>query len=473
MRALLQDEAEAFLNVYASPPRSGLRINSLKISAETFVSLSPFRLESVPWCAEGFVVSEAERTRPGRHPYHAAGLYYLQDASAMAVADLLEPQPGEVVLDLCAAPGGKATHIAARMQDEGLLVANEVVRGRADTLVDNLERFGASGILVVNETPETLADAWPEAFDRVLVDAPCSGEGLFRKNPAACLEWSPGSVSGCALRQGVILGTAADLVCRGGRLVYSTCTFAPEENEAVVARFLRAREDFHLATLPVRPGHGPGRPDWIDPRLACGLPLERCVRIWPHRAPGEGHFIAVLEREGDSAVRAWPMPRGGLSGEASRIVGAFWNEALNRPLAASGWQLVGQAAHRVPVSPEVWRGLRVVRAGLRVGDISRGGFHPAHALAMSLRPDEARRSADLESGSPAVDAYLRGEALPGGGPQGWLLVTCDGFALGWGKRVGGVVKNHYPKRLRWSTARGSSSMREDDNRGRRNAFART
>ncbi|RMF39017.1 MAG: RsmB/NOP family class I SAM-dependent RNA methyltransferase, partial [Chloroflexi bacterium] len=212
MRTLLGDEADAFLASLEAPPRLGLRLNTLKVTPDAFRALSPFPLEPVPWCPEGFLVPPDVEVRPGRHPYHAAGLYYLQDPSAMAAAMLLDPQPGEAVLDLAAAPGGKATHLAARMRNQGLLVANDVVRGRTRALVENLERFGVTHTLVTSERPERLADRWPEGFDRVLVDAPCSGEGLFRRWPQARREWRPAVVTGCALRQRTILDAAARLV---------------------------------------------------------------------------------------------------------------------------------------------------------------------------------------------------------------------------------------------------------------------
>jgi NOL1/NOP2/sun family putative RNA methylase len=449
MQALLGSEAGSFLDSLETPPGVGLRVNTLKTTPEAFDAVSPCELEPVPWCPEGFVVSEAGDVRPGRHAYHAAGLCYLQDPSAMAAMLLLDPQPGEAVLDLCAAPGGKATHIAACLQNEGLLVANEVVRSRAAALVENLERCGVTRALVVSGRPATLAERWPEAFDRVLVDAPCSGEGMFRKWPHARQEWRPAIVAGCAARQAAILEAAAHMVRPGGRLVYATCTFAPEENEAVVARFLRAHPDFALVPPPAAPGLDPGRPDWIAPDLARGLPLERCVRLWPHRAPGEGHFFAILEREGESPPARWPQATDRLPARAARLLRPFWETTLTRPLPERGWGLVSKALHLQPTAPAVWRPLRPVRAGWRIGRLAPNRLVPDHALALALRPHDARHTLDLAAGSPEVTAYLRGETLRAPGPEGWLLVTVDGFPLGWGKRVGDVVKNHYPRSLRW------------------------
>ncbi|MCS7259297.1 MAG: RsmB/NOP family class I SAM-dependent RNA methyltransferase [Anaerolineae bacterium] len=451
MRALLGAEAEDFLDSINQSPHLGLRVNTLKVAPETFRSISPFSLEPVPWCPEGFLVTSRDRARPSRHPYYAAGLYYLQEPSAMAVAVLLDPRPGEYVLDLCAAPGGKATHLLTRMQNTGLLVANEVVRSRVSTLLTNLELFGARSILVINETAQALAEHWKGVFDCVLVDAPCSGEGLFRKNPIARREWSPSSVEGCAARQEMLLRKAADLVREGGRLVYSTCTFSPEENEAVVAYFLRARGDYHLVEPPRFPGFSPGRPDWIASDLARGLPLERCVRLWPHLTVGEGHFIAVLEREG-SAPRAYLASHtAALPSKISHLVETFWNDVVaTREMPDSGWYVSGSEVFWSPVSPAEWKGLRIVRTGWLLGRVARDQFVPSHALAMTLCGADVRRSWELGSDCAAAISYLQGQPLTSSGPEGWVLITYEGYALGWGKRVGMIIKNHYPRHMRWS-----------------------
>ena len=243
MERLLGGEYPAFLASYAERPSVGLRVNTLKTTPEVFHQIAPFELAPVPWCAAGFTIV-GDDIEAGKHPFHAAGLYYLQDPSAMAVAELLDPQPGERVLDLASAPGGKATHIAAQMQGQGLLVANEIHPKRAWELASNLERWGAANVTITNETPERLAERFEGFFDRVLVDAPCSGEGMMRKGEAARVEWASELIHGCALRQSGILEHAARLVQPGGRLVYSTCTFNPEENEGTVARFLAAHPEF-------------------------------------------------------------------------------------------------------------------------------------------------------------------------------------------------------------------------------------
>lgn len=444
MDALLGDEAAAFRASFDQPPRQALRPNTLKIAPSVLQALTGWEMPPVPWRPDSFLLPPDLEARPGHHPYHAAGLYYLQDPSALAAASLLDPQPGEVVLDLCAAPGGKATDLTARLAGQGLLVANEAVGDRIPALVANLERFGAANILVTHEAPERLAERWPERFDRVLVDAPCSGEGMFRKTPAARRQWRPAAVAGCALRQDAILLAAAHMVRPGGRLLYATCTFAPEEDEGAVARFLRRRPDFELLSPPRPPGFDPGRPDWIERDLAAGLPLERCVRLWPHRAPGEGHFFALLARSGDTDSAPLPPARKAVPPAPLR---RFWEQTVRLALPEDGWAQYGEHLYRTPVGPDFWQGVRVVRAGLRGGRIAGERFEPDHALALALAPADVLNTAavsEVEAG-----AYLAGETLTDEGPEGWVLVTLAGFGLGWGKRVGGVVKNHYPRHLRW------------------------
>ena len=287
MRALLGSEADAFFASYERPRAVGLRFNPRKTPDLPL----DFVREPVPWAVHGCYYDPD--ARPGLHPYHDAGLYYLQEPSAMAPASLLDAQPGERVLDLCAAPGGKSTQLASAMQDRGLLVCNEIHPKRARVLSGNVERLGFPNALVLNESPERLSARFPGWFDRVLVDAPCSGEGMFRKEDAAVTDWSEDTVAMCAARQKTILDEAAKLLRPGGRLVYSTCTFAPEENEGVIARFLATHPDYRIEAVDA-PYFAPGRPEWAD-----GNPdLAHCLRLWPHLLKGEGHFAAVLRRTG-------------------------------------------------------------------------------------------------------------------------------------------------------------------------------
>lgn len=463
MRLLLGAEADAFFAAYAHAEHKGLRVNLLKLDAERFRRLAPWPLEPVPWRPSGFYLPGDGR--PGKHPYHAAGLFYLQEPSAMAVAEALDVHPGQRVLDLAAAPGGKATHIAALLEDRGLLVANEIEGGRVKPLAENLERWGARNVVIANATPERLAAVWGPIFDRVLLDAPCSGEGMFRRGAAARLEWSAEHVAGCALRQAAILDQAARLVRPGGCLLYSTCTFAPEENERPIAAFLLAHPGWELVDLPKQHGSAAAQPEWAG--AGNQAELGRAIRLWPHRGAGEGHFIALLENAASDDAAAAPddlplpapnprrygardhrgrtpapaRPRASLEAWA-----AFESRSLTLRLPAG--QIVSRNDHLylLPADLPQMDGLRIIRAGLWLGTLKPGRFEPAHALALALKTRDARMPVPLDS--VEVERYLRGETFPSTGPDGWALVTVAGWPLGWGRRIGGVVKNFYPKGLR-------------------------
>ncbi|MBN1667645.1 MAG: RsmF rRNA methyltransferase first C-terminal domain-containing protein, partial [Anaerolineales bacterium] len=439
-----------FLAHYAQPASVGLRVNTLKLSPEQFARLWPEKLEPIPWEPAGFQV--APEQRPGKHPYHAAGLYYLQDPAAMAAArllvqaELLAPRPGELVLDLAAAPGGKTTHLAALMQGRGVLIANDPHPGRVRDLARNLERWGARNVAVTNETPERLAVHFGPLFDRVLVDAPCSGEGMFRKDPAARYEWSPKLVSSCALRQDGILAQAAKLVRPGGVLAYSTCTFAAEEDEGTLLRFLQAQPDFEILAAPHFPGFGPGRPDWLE---AAPAELAQAVRLWPQHAPGEGHFIALLQRKLGGAPAALKTRKpAALPALARRDYQAFVADSLVAEPAQESLALMGSELYALPSELPDLHGLRVVHWGWWLGTAKKNRFEPSPALAAGLQPGQARQVLDLASTDETLLRYLRGEVVPAEGRDGWVLVGVDGYSLGWGKRVQGRLKSHLPRWLR-------------------------
>ncbi len=457
MSNLLGDEYAAFSRALEEQAVSGLRVNTLKLSARQFQDIAPFPLgKQVPWCDLAFIVPASDISF-GKHPYHLAGLYYLQDPSAMSAATLLDPQPGERLLDLAAAPGGKTTHLAARMQGSGLLVANEIKEKRLGHLVVNVERWGAGNVVITNETPERLADAFGAWFDRVLVDAPCSGEGMFRKDRSARLDWSPGMVEGCALRQSNILRVAAKLVRPGGHLLYSTCTFAPEEDETVIARFLAEFPEYEAVPVPLFPGFMPGRPDWSD--LSTKNPkmeeLKNAVRLFPHRVQGEGHFVCLLKQA--HILPTHERPATMLDHQRDRLtkrtIGLWENFAAEVLQVEYPEERLGMVRDRLYLVPDGWpemRGLRVTVPGIWLGNIKKDRFEPAHPLALFLKPGQARNFLDLSSKNRGerrspLQAYLRGESISSEGTPGWTLVSVDGWPLGWGKRVQGVVKNHFPK----------------------------
>ena len=430
MQTLLGEEYAAFLTSYEQPRNKGLRFHPLKTGV--FPPL-PFLREPVPWEPCGFYLDP--QARPGLHPYHDAGVYYLQEPSAMAPARLLDPQPGERVLDLCAAPGGKSTQLAAMMQGKGLLVCNEIHPKRAHILSSNVERLGIANALVLNEHPARLAERFPRFFDRILVDAPCSGEGMFRKETAAVEDWSREIVQMCAARQYEILCSAAQMLSPGGRLVYSTCTFSPEENEGVISRFLRTHPGFSVENVDA-PWFSPGRPDCVED-AAPGL--EHTFRLFPHKLRGEGHFAAVLCSTDDGKKEPAPLQKGI---PAPRALTDF---CMEYDLCLPEGDLIsfGQCCY-LGAMPEL-HSLRVLRAGLELGEIRKDRFLPAHALALWLKSFPV--CADFPADSAEIDAYLRGEVLSGS-QIGWTLITVDGYSLGWAKGATGTLKNHYPKGLR-------------------------
>jgi 16S rRNA C967 or C1407 C5-methylase (RsmB/RsmF family)/NOL1/NOP2/fmu family ribosome biogenesis protein len=471
MRALLPaDEYAAFAAAFDRPPRAGLRVNTLKISVADFTSIAPFPLAPVgEWEPAGFIV--AGDSRPGRHPYHDAGLYYLQEPSAMVPAALLAPRPGELVLDLAAAPGGKATHLAALMAEPapaasrsplrrmldvpGLLVANDVHTGRARLLADNLARWGALNVVVTNDKPERLSAAFGPVFDRVLIDAPCSGEGMFRRGEA--VEWSAAIVAACARRQRGVLAVATELARPGGRLLYSTCTFAPEENEEVIAAFLAAEAAYALEEPRRFAGFERGRPEWAaQAGGAAGAneaaaQLARAVRLWPHTFPGEGHFIALISRdEAEPHQETHQREYRGLppSAEEHRLWREFACETLAFDLPAGRLHAHNGRLYLLPRTTLDPGRIRLVRYGLLLGEARRGYFRPAHDLALALTAADVQAAANWPANDPRMAAYLAGSDLPDEGPDGWRLMTVDGYGLGWARRAGGRLKNHYPHHLR-------------------------
>lgn len=461
MAGLLGDEYDDFLSSLTDLPKNGLRVNTLKISAMEFSEKSPYELSALPWCSSGFSVGEFTlepgTMPPGKHPYHSAGLYYLQEPSAMAAAELLAPLPGEKVLDLAAAPGGKTTHLAGLMNNTGLLVANEIHPDRVWDLAENLERCGVTNAIVTNETPARLADHFGVFFDRVMLDAPCSGEGMFSKSEQARRDWAPETASSCAMRQSAILEQAARMVKPGGCLAYTTCTFAPEENETVIFKFLDEHPEFDLKPIDPTPWMRSARPDWI------GLPhdhkLNRAVRIWPHHGPGEGHFIAILvksvyDEPSQSGIKpAHKLSRKRIiksrdSAVAYAVLADFAHSHLNLSFEHRNIDLVGSYIYCLPDRSSSMDELKVIHPGWWLGSMQKDRFTPSHALAMGIRSDQARQTVDLRFGDEKVLAYLAGESFNHEGENGWVLITVDGFPLGWGKRVQNVVKNYYPKGLR-------------------------
>jgi NOL1/NOP2/sun family putative RNA methylase len=452
MQDMLGEAYPAFVHSYEEDKYTSLRVNTLKGTVEDFMKIQPFgKLESVAWEKRGFYYDND--TRPGINPLHEAGAYYIQEASAMAPAAYLEAKPGERILDLCAAPGGKTTQIASYMENKGILVCNEINSARAKILSENVERMGIANAIVTNETPKRLSLTFDEYFDRVLVDAPCSGEGMFRKNEEAVGEWSPDNVRLCAQRQDEILDCADVMLKPGGRLVYSTCTFAPDENEGSIGRFMERHPGYEILDVKFYEGMSQGYP-----------PCEKTIRLFPHLIKGEGHFLAVLKKAGEvpnsyNGFLANGIQKGiGIKDvkEFEVFVKENFTTKAVETLIPSGKPFLkfGEQLYlMMPDMPSTDK-LKVLRPGLHLGTLKKNRFEPSHALALFLKKDDVNQSLELYNGNEGdcnvqAQAYLNGQTISSfENKKGWILMTYKGYSIGWGKQSGNVIKNHYPKGLR-------------------------
>lgn len=441
-RALLGARYETMYNSPGESAARGITVNGLRCSPQRFAELADFPLQPSPFCAQGFVVPEPQ-FRPGRHAYHHAGVFYSQEPSASAPAALLEVQPGMKVLDLCAAPGGKSSQLAAALAGQGVLVSNEYSTTRADALKNNLERMGVANAVITNADTAAIAKAFPHWFDRVLVDAPCSGEGMFRKEPQAVAQHNEGLVAQCAALGAEILENAAAALAPGGVMVYSTCTFAPQEDEGQIGRFLAAHPEFALLDAGAAFGSS-------GEENRCGgyaLDVAKLRRIWPCQG-GEGHFMAKLQKIGAeqklSAEYVKTTKPAKALPEWQAFAGEYFPRLREMPLLKAGELLL------LPPSalPAVPGKLRVLRCGTALGTVQKGRFAPAHHLFTAFGTECVNRE-ELTLADPRTTAWLRGEEIEARTAQnGWCCVLVDGFPLGGGKVSGGRVKNHYPKALR-------------------------
>lgn len=443
MQNILGDEYDAFIKTYEENRKAALRINTLKGNGEKLFSVLGEKLSPVPWTSDGYFYPDT--MQPGKNPLHEAGAYYIQEPSAMLPAVLLKAQPGECILDLCAAPGGKTTKIAADMKGEGLLVANEIHPKRAAILSSNVERMGIKNAVVTNESSDRLLKKFPEFFDRILVDAPCSGEGMFRKDEEARAQWNEENVIKCAVRQKEILDNAAAMLRPGGKLVYSTCTFSPEENEKMIVDFLNDHSEFSVEKTDTPSCISDGRPELAgnDERAAFTF------RIWPHLTEGEGHFAAVLKKDGENENVYRNSNISPCQKEYEKLYRAFADEFLKN-LPTGEISAFGENLYIMPPFLPNLDGIKVLRFGLHLGTVKKNRFEPSHSLAMTLKPQDAVQCAELSISDKEIFAYLRGETIPAGDLKGWCLISVSGYTTGWGKAAGGIIKNHYPKGLRRS-----------------------
>ena len=445
MREMLGDEYEEFLESYQKPRTYGLRVNTSKITCEEFEKLVPFPVTRIPWTENGYFYSED--VRPSRCPMYQAGLYYLQEPSAMTPAACLPVNPGESVLDLCAAPGGKATALGAALKGQGLLIANDISTSRARALLRNLELFGISNSFVTNETPARLAEQFPEFFHKILLDAPCSGEGMFRKEEALAKDWTPEKSHELARIQRELILQSADMLRPGGLLLYSTCTFAPEEDEGTISYLLEQRENMELLELPAYEGFSPGVPEWGNGNEN----LRKCVRIFPHKMNGEGHFLALMKKQGQPDMVQQPSS---VRPDANTRKWLFLEEIGLQTLGgkAFDWNRVETRGDKVYYLPPVntgFRGLTFLRNGLYLGDLKKNRFEPSQPFALALYKNDVKAVISLPVADSRLTRYLKGETLlieegEARGKKGWHLLCAEGYPLGFGKLVNGTLKNKYP-----------------------------
>lgn len=452
MKTMLGTEYQDYLNSMKEDTRTAFRVNTNKIAQEQFVDICPFQTEPVPWNEKGFYYN-ADEDMPSKHPYYYAGLYYIQEPSAMIPASLLPVEEGDRVLDLCAAPGGKATELAAKLHGTGLLVANDISVSRAMALAKNLQIAGTGNAVVTAETPQNLAAVLSGFFQRVLIDAPCSGEGMFRRDPGMVKSWLAHGPEYYASIQTEILESAYELLAPGGDMVYSTCTFSPLEDEGMIQSFLKKHPDMTICEVPRYPGYSEGRPDWVpdgDPAL------KKCVRIFPHRAEGEGHFAVLLHKQG-KAGRAyaesemWDKKGTDLRSNKQKQktqegIEEFFQMIL--PEAEIEFKKLSRKKDiyvAETLAAGQMKGLRIVAGGLIIGSDKNGRFEPSPQLALALRGEDYLQRIDLPAEDERVIRYLKGETVLMDKPyKGYVLFCVDGYPLGWCKGNGsGTMKNKY------------------------------
>lgn len=484
MRKLLKDEFDDYLKCFDESHYGGLRVNTLKISTEEFEKICPFKIKKIPWVPNGYFYDLEEQ--PSRHPYYFAGLYYIQEPSAMTPASLLPINPGDKVLDICAAPGGKTTELGARLKDQGVLVCNDISNQRAKALLKNVETIGIRNAFVMSEAPRDMTESFTEYFDKILVDATCSGEGMFRKKPAFMKNWEQYGVEYYNKLQKEIVREAAQMLKEGGYLLYSTCTFSPEEDEGTLKYLMDTFEEFHMVDalsmakehygeLVDYEGFDTGHPEWVDGPEE----LKYAIRLWPHRIHGEGHFVALLQKgHGLDSEKTRDLPKKmnveqimkrskvSLPEETTQFL-----KSLEIKLDEGEFKLKKDMLFYVPAKLTKDMGLRTLRHGLLLGEMKKNRFEPSQALASAMRIEDYHNVVNLSVDNPSVIRYLKCETidfceeellpvpvkqqdgsiemkvvLP---KKGWVLVCVDSFPLGWGKLTGNSIKNKYLSSWRW------------------------
>lgn len=442
MKKMLGDEFDSYYECLNHPMKHGLRINTMKISVEDFMKINPFTLEPVPWCPNGFYYDE-NIDKPSKHPYYYAGLYYIQEPSAMTPASVLPIMENERVLDICAAPGGKSTELVAKLNGTGILVSNDVSASRAKALLKNLEVFGATNALIISETTNKLATRFTEYFDKILIDAPCSGEGMFRKSNSMITAWeNNGNQLFVDLQRG-ILKDVVKMLKPGGMLLYSTCTFSPLENEQSIEYLLSLDDSLSIADFDKYEYFDDGHPEWS---LSGNNDLVKSARLWPHKISGEGHFVCLVKKAGEKSNVVsrgdYPVKKAKLTKETLDFL-----KCVKLPLKEDRIEASMEKLYYIPESFPGVKGLRILRCGLFLGEVKKNRFEPSQALAMALNKDLFSNVLSISAGDDRVIKYLKGETINTDTDEdisnGYVLVCVDGYPLGWGKSNNGTIKNKY------------------------------
>ncbi len=444
IRNMLGEEFDTYLASFDIKHKQGLRINTSKISVEDFLEISPFNLEKVPWCENGFYYNDEDQ--PTRHPYYYAGLYYIQEPSAMAPAAMIPIEAGDKVLDICAAPGGKSTELAAKLNGNGILISNDISNSRARALLKNLEIFGIGNSIVVSETPSNLAKKFSGYFDKILIDAPCSGEGMFRKQTSMMKNWENTSVDLFVDLQHSILDEVVKMLKPGGTILYSTCTFSPEEDEQSIEYLLSLDNSLNIVPLPLYEGFDIGHTEWSNTQ---NEDLKHVRRLWPHKIAGEGHFIAMIEKENtdiNTASVPYKIKKVKLADEFISFI-----KDIDIEFDINRFEINDDRVYYIPKDIINIKGLRLLRTGLYMGDIKKNRFEPSQPLAMYLDGKQYKNTIDLSATDNNVIKYLKGETIDTDitANNGWVLVLVDGYPLGWGKYNNGTIKNKYLPSWRW------------------------
>lgn len=446
MKKLLGEEYHLFIECFEKEYNTGLRVNNLKLTTEEFERISPYKVSPVPWTKNGFYYNKEEQ--PAKHPYYYGGLYYIQEPSAMIPAAFLDVKPGEKVLDMCGAPGGKSTELAAKLQGSGVLVSNDISHSRAKALLKNIEISGVKNAIVISENPKKLVNYFEGYFDKILIDAPCSGEGMFRKKPSMTANWEKTGVEYYNEIQKEIIEYAALLLKPGGLLAYSTCTFSPEENEGTIQHFLENHPEFQVQQVDTDHLFDSGKPQWLSSQDA-KEEIKNCIRIWPWKVKGEGHFLAILKKKDGKTRKSQPyyVP------EKLKLTDEFKEFISNVTIDFDErrFECVDNRIYYLPEDIVPMKGLRFLRTGLYLGEMKKNRFEPSQALASFLKMNEYNKVINLSKDDSNVIRYLKGETLEVGHSYaaGWNLVCVDGYSLGWGKVTGSTLKNKYLPGWRW------------------------